>query len=84
MKHQMDKLITDLVEGGVFFLDAVSEFEKSYIRRVLEVSHGTQCQAAKALGIHRNTLSRKMEQYKLSSKNGVHRDRTRRKKTPPK
>ena len=70
MKDQMERLIGQMVDSGVFFLDAVSEFEKRYIRRVLENNRGNQSQSAKALGIHRNTLGRKMEEYKLSSRNG--------------
>ncbi len=73
MKDQMERLIAELVEGGVFFQDAVSEFEKRFIRKVLDVHRGNQSQSAKALGIHRNTLGRKMEEYKLASKNGAHR-----------
>ena len=73
MKDQMEKLILELVERNVFFADAVSEFEKRFIRRVLEINRGNQSESAKALGIHRNTLGRKMEEYKLSSKNGVRR-----------
>ena len=70
MKDQMERLITEMVSAGVFFPDAVSEFEKKYIRKVLEASSGNQSQAAKALGIHRNTLGRKIEEYHLASKNG--------------
>ena len=70
MKDQMERLIGQMVDSGVFFLDAVSEFEKRYIHRVLENNRGNQSQSAKALGIHRNTLGRKMEEYKLSSRNG--------------
>ncbi len=70
MKDQMERLIGQMVDSGVFFLDAVSEFEKRYIRRVLENNRGNQSQSAKVLGIHRNTLGRKMEEYKLSSRNG--------------
>ena len=73
MKDQMEKLVAELVAGGVFFQDAVSEFEKRFIKQVLDSYHGNQLQSAKALGIHRNTLGRKMEQYKLASKNGNHR-----------
>jgi DNA-binding protein Fis len=32
---------------------------------VLERLNGNQSRAAKALGIHRNTLSRKVDEYKL-------------------
>lgn len=70
MKDQMERLIGQMVDSGVFFLDAVSEFEKRYIHRVLENNRGNQSQSAKALGIHRNTLGRKMEEYKFSSRNG--------------
>ena len=71
MKEQIDRLISEMVSTGVFFQDAVSEFEKKYIRKVLDANDGNQSRAAKALGIHRNTLGRKMEEYHLSSRNGV-------------
>jgi Fis family transcriptional regulator, factor for inversion stimulation protein len=70
VKEQIDRLISEMVNAGVFFQDAVSEFEKKYIRKVLEASDGNQSRAAKALGIHRNTLGRKMEEYHLASRNG--------------
>ena len=70
MKEQIDRLISEMVTAGVFFQDAVSEFEKKYIRKVLEASDGNQSRAAKALGIHRNTLGRKMEEYHLAIRNG--------------
>ena len=81
MKDEIERLIGQMVENGVFFLDAVSEFEKRYIRKVLEINHGNQSQAAKALGIHRNTLGRKIEEYKLISKNGNRPARARRPKS---
>jgi DNA-binding protein Fis len=51
------------------FDEAVGEFEKRFIKRVLERSNGNQSRAAQVLGIHRNTLSRKIDEYKLASKN---------------
>jgi DNA-binding NtrC family response regulator len=69
----MEKLVTEMVDRGVFFQDAVSEFEKKYIRKVLDLNRGNQSQSAKVLGIHRNTLGRKMDDYRLSSRNGNHR-----------
>jgi len=70
VKDQVERLISEMVNTGVFFQDAVSEFEKKYIRKVLEIHSGNQSKAAKALGIHRNTLGRKMEEYHISSRNG--------------
>ena len=48
--------------------EAVIEFEKKFIRRALERANGNQSRAAKVLGIHRNTLSRKVETYKLDTR----------------
>ena len=72
MKDLMERLIAQMVDVGMFFPDAVSEFEKRYIRKVLEDSQGNQSRAAKALGIHRTTLGRKLEEYQLA-KNGASR-----------
>lgn len=76
MKDQMERLIAQMVDAGMFFPDAVSEFEKRYIRKVLDDSQGNQSRAAKALGIHRNTLGRKLEEYKLE-KDGASRRKLR-------
>ncbi len=71
MKDLMEKLIAQMVDSGLFFQDAVSEFEKRYIRKVLEVNRGNQSQAAKALGIHRNTLGRKVDVLQRNGANGT-------------
>ncbi|HEV2234309.1 MAG TPA: helix-turn-helix domain-containing protein [Terriglobia bacterium] len=65
MKEQLDSLINQMVEHGISFEDAVSEFEKRFIRKVLEKSNNNQSKAANALGIHRNTLSRKIDELGL-------------------
>jgi len=54
-----------MVERGILFDEAVGEFEKRFIKKVLERTEGNQSQAAEMLGIHRNTLSRKIGEYKL-------------------
>ena len=74
MKDQLESLITQLVERGVPFPAAQEEFEKKYIRQVLDQTRGNQSRAARLLGMHRNTLSRKIEEYRLEARNG-HRGR---------
>jgi DNA-binding protein Fis len=54
-----------MVDRGILFDEAIGEFEKRFIKRTLERADGNQCRAAKMLGIHRNTLSRKIGEYKL-------------------
>ncbi|HXZ19723.1 MAG TPA: helix-turn-helix domain-containing protein [Candidatus Acidoferrales bacterium] len=65
MKDQLEGLVGLMVERGIMFSEAVGEFEKRFIKRVLDRSNGNQSRAAKILGIHRNTLSRKIFTYKL-------------------
>ncbi len=75
MKDQLEGLVNQMVERGILFGEAVSEFEMRFIKRVLDRANGNQSRAAEILGIHRNTLSRKIDEYKLVS-NG-HRRHTR-------
>ncbi|HSC44364.1 MAG TPA: helix-turn-helix domain-containing protein [Candidatus Acidoferrum sp.] len=72
MKDQLEGLVSQMVERGILFDEAVGEFEKRFIKRILERADGNQCRAAKMLGIHRNTLSRKIGEYKLDH-NGARR-----------
>jgi Fis family transcriptional regulator, factor for inversion stimulation protein len=72
LKDQLEALIAQMVEQGIAYEDAVSEFEKRFIKRVLESANGNQCKAALELGIHRNTLSRKIEEFKLDHRPRPH------------
>jgi DNA-binding NtrC family response regulator len=65
VREQLEALVGQMVERGIQFEEAVNEFEKKFIKRVLDRSHGNQSRAARMLGIHRNTLSRKIDLYKL-------------------
>jgi DNA-binding protein Fis len=65
VKDQLETLVGQMVDRGIHFDEAIVEFEKRYIKRVLETSKGNQSRAAKLLGIHRNTLSRKIDLYKI-------------------
>jgi two-component system nitrogen regulation response regulator GlnG len=65
MKEQLETLINQMVDHGISYEDALSEFEKRFIKKVLEKSKGNQSRAAQLLGIHRNTLSRKIEELDL-------------------
>jgi len=66
VKDQLEALVTQMIEHGIGYADAVIEFEKRFIRKVLEKNNGNQSEAAKVLGIHRNTLSRKIEDLELA------------------
>ena len=65
ISDRLDKLVDEMVERHVHFDDAIHEFEKRFISRVLGCCDGSLTKAAGTLGIHRNTLTRKMGEYKL-------------------
>ena len=65
LKEQLEGLVSQMVEHGILFDEAVGEFEKRFIKRVLDRVDGNRSRAADVLGIHRNTLSRKLVEYKL-------------------
>ena len=65
ISERLDKLVDEMVDRGVRFEDAVREFEKRFIARMLTESDGSLIKTADALGMHRNTLSRKIEAYKI-------------------
>jgi transcriptional regulator with PAS, ATPase and Fis domain len=55
-----------MIEQGILFTEAVAEFEKKFIKRMLEKNNGNHFKAAVELGIHRNTLSRKVADLGLN------------------
>jgi DNA-binding NtrC family response regulator len=63
--ERLQKLVDEMVAKGVVFEDAVHEFEKRFIATVLGQHDGSLTKAADALGIHRNTLTRKIDEYKI-------------------
>ena len=65
MKDQLESLVNQMIEHGILFGDAIAELEKRFIKRMLEKTKGNHSKAAVALGIHRNTLSRKAEELGL-------------------
>jgi Fis family transcriptional regulator, factor for inversion stimulation protein len=65
LREQLERLIDDMVTRGVRYDDAHREFEKRYIAHALAKADGNLCKAADLLGMHRNTLSRKIAQYRL-------------------
>jgi DNA-binding NtrC family response regulator len=68
--ERLQKLVDEMVDKGVQFEDAVREFEKRFIATVVGQHDGSLTKAADVLGIHRNTLTRKMGEYKIKKRAG--------------
>ena len=66
----IDELATQLLESGFFMEEAVEFLEKAMIAGALRRTEGNQSEASKTLGIHRNTLTRKMEEHRIRKGTG--------------
>ena len=61
MRRQLQDLVVEMVQKGIPLELARREFERAYLEAVVAQHNGTQSAAARSLGIHRNTLSKKLE-----------------------
>jgi Fis family transcriptional regulator len=64
----LDQLVDEMVARGVHYEDAQKEFEKRFVARVITKCDGNLCKAADTLGVHRNTLARKMKELKIRAR----------------
>lgn len=67
MKSEFDALVEHLLSGNIFLQEAVEVLERKMIEGALKTSEGNQSAASKQLGIHRNTLQRKMLDFGLGN-----------------
>ncbi|QQS48729.1 MAG: helix-turn-helix domain-containing protein [Acidobacteriota bacterium] len=68
MKAELESLIEQMIDHGILFDEAVREFEKKFIMTVVDRNHHNLSRAASELGIHRNTLSKRLVDYQKSDK----------------
>jgi DNA-binding NtrC family response regulator len=61
----MDRLVSEMLDKGVHYDDARREFEKMFIARALQRTKGNVGEAADLMGIHRNTIARKISEYRI-------------------
>jgi DNA-binding NtrC family response regulator len=54
-----------MLEKGILYDDARREFEKMFISKALHRTKGNVGDAAEMLGLHRNTVARKMTEYRI-------------------
>ena len=57
-----------MVARGVHYDDARAEFDKRFLTCVIERCDGNLCKAADTLGVHRNTLARRIKELKIKAR----------------
>jgi Fis family transcriptional regulator len=66
VKEQLESLVLQMVRGGIRYNEAVREFRKAFLTKVLLENRVNQCQAARILGMHRNSLARTLASLNLA------------------
>ena len=70
MRARLEALIDEMLDGRIRLDEALSEFEKLYIQKALARHKKHLTRTATFLGIHRNTLSKRVAAYR-SQERGV-------------
>lgn len=65
IREMLEQVIEEVVGKGLFWPEVFSEFEKMFILQALRLSGGNVSRAAELMGVHRNTLSKKLREHKI-------------------
>ncbi len=68
MRERMENLIDEMLDGQILLNEAMAEFEKVYIQNALKRYDNHLLKTAEILGIHRNTLSKRVAAYQKPTK----------------
>lgn len=63
LRDRIEVLIDEMLDGQILLSEALSEFEKIYIVKALKRNKEHLSNTADVLGIHRNTLSKRVISY---------------------
>jgi DNA-binding protein Fis len=62
LKERLEILCKEMIDKGILYSEAMEQFELCFIAEVLRKNDGNLLRSASRLGIHRNTLSKKVKQ----------------------
>lgn len=68
LRKKIEELIDEMLDGKIMLDEAMSEFEKIYIQKALGRNGEHLSQTASSLGIHRNTLSKRVMSYQKTAR----------------
>jgi transcriptional regulator with PAS, ATPase and Fis domain len=63
MRTQLENLVDEMLDGQILLSEAAEEFEKLFIKKAFERNKRHISKTAAVIGIHRNTLSKRIAQY---------------------
>lgn len=71
MKKRMEALVDEMLDGQLLLGEAIEEFEKVFIEKALARNDNHISKTADTLGVHRNTVSKRIASYNGSTNKKV-------------
>ena len=68
IRPRLEALIEDMLDGHILLDEALDEFEKLYIQKAFARNKKRISHTAEALGIHRNTISKRVNSYRAQER----------------
>lgn len=67
IRPRLEAVIEDMLDGHILLDEALEEFEKLYIEKAYTRNKKRISHTAAALGIHRNTISKRVNSYRIKN-----------------
>ena len=71
IRPRLEAVIEDMLDGHILLDEALEEFEKLYIQKAFARNKKRISHTAEALGIHRNTISKRVSSYRAEERKHV-------------
>ena len=68
IRPRLEAVIEDMLDGHILLDEALEEFEKLYIQKAFARNKKRISHTAEALGIHRNTISKRVSTYRAEER----------------
>jgi DNA-binding protein Fis len=74
LRERLEILCEEMVENGILYCEAIDQFNRCFIAEVMRRNDGNLIRSAECLGMHRNTLSKKVRELKLRHRRSLRTD----------
>jgi DNA-binding protein Fis len=68
VRHEMRILVREMRIAGITYAEATATFRRQFVFEILNCNSWNQCKAAKALGVHRNTIGHMLDELGIDTK----------------
>jgi Fis family transcriptional regulator, factor for inversion stimulation protein len=60
LKERLESICREMIDRGILFAEAAGQFERLFIAEIVRRNGGNILRSAEQLGLHRNTLSKRL------------------------